>query len=149
MRKQLTIKDGKILTIDGKWLTRVQLLRKVSRHIQRHSKQYDQNVITARSECGTVACIGGWCCILTGRITTKRLVRNSQGWAAMADMAKFMHNQKIISRTGWPWLFSCSFFDGPSVIARAFENAKTHTEFTAVALQAINAYIKQIESNVA
>ena len=42
------------------------LLRKVIDHITAHPEQHDQKFWLKTTECGTVACVAGWTCLLNG-----------------------------------------------------------------------------------
>jgi len=67
----------------------VKLLRKIKRHILAQPKRFDMNFIGTRDmksfkpnrvpECGTIGCIAGWACALSGKKFSGRIARNLLG----------------------------------------------------------------------
>lgn len=133
------IVDGKILANSGEWLTPTQLLRKVQQQIKTFPLNYDQEHIIKRTLCGTVACIGGWCCLLTGRNLLDTYTRHTH-MACLEDMSEFLSD----GDSNFVWLFRTEFF--ASVYHKDFKAAKNRLEQAKIAVAAIDDFIAEIEA---
>lgn len=132
------IVDGKILANSGEWLTPTQLLRKVQEQIKTFPLNYNQEHIIKRTNCGTVACIGGWCCLFTGLDLDTYTHRT--GMACLGDMSEFLSD----GDSDFVWLFRTELFG--SVYHKDFKAAKNRREQVKIAVAAIDDFIAEIEA---
>lgn len=140
----LSLNGNKIWTYDQKWLTRIQLLRKVQKHVLRAPLTYNQNVtvegegaqcpsfrsVVIPKNCKTVACIGGWCSLLV----------LGPGREDLQRMAAFLGDS---TKPTWIWLFNADFQG--TVLFDRYMRSRGPAGGAKVASRAIEAYIKEIK----
>lgn len=135
LKKDFTVKDGKVELIDGRWMTPRQILEEVKAQMRFIPEMYDQGAtvdecdVSDKNTCGTVACIAGW----IGLLTTGR------------DHCFEAINQFLVGEYRWPWLFDASWTDTDEQEAIYYEysNATDGAGRVEAACKAIDLFIKE------
>jgi len=100
-----------------------ELAKKVLDHILAHPEEHDQSTWGIKAECGTVACIAGWTCILAGQEEWQRFV-DEDAWGLPNFSTPRLAGQLLgISEDDRPELFFC--FDNDEALRRLKHFADT------------------------
>lgn len=123
----------------------VKLLRKVQKHILAEPRRLNMNVVvgkvdTSESPCGTVGCIAGWTCILSGVPEADTDLRKAQSLLGLTREQR----DRLFAEPR----YGLEDYDGtsyeavwPKSFARRYENARTQKTMAKIAAGRIDHFI--------